>query len=82
GVLMVRPSEEENVSSKITYETITSTIDSGKLEVGMDQFKNVKKGAVVIRCNNEKSKDILKKAFLKNLVINNNAVDEPKPMKP
>ncbi|KAL3275798.1 hypothetical protein HHI36_020542 [Cryptolaemus montrouzieri] len=60
-VLMVKPKEEGNVSSKITHETIVSTIDPDKLEVGIDQFKNVKKkGKVVIRCNNEKSKHILK----------------------
>ncbi|KAL3268710.1 hypothetical protein HHI36_007812 [Cryptolaemus montrouzieri] len=79
-VLMVKPSEEENVSSKITHETIISTINPCKLEVGVDQFKNVKEGAVVIRCNNKKSKDILKKSILKEFG-DRYTVEEPKPKK-
>ncbi|KAL3288946.1 hypothetical protein HHI36_003390 [Cryptolaemus montrouzieri] len=81
GVLMVKPSEEENVSSKITHETIINTIDPGKLEVGIDQFKNVTNGAVVIRCNNEKSKNILKKSVLKEFG-NGYTIEEPQPRKP
>ncbi|KAL3274805.1 hypothetical protein HHI36_019589 [Cryptolaemus montrouzieri] len=77
----MKPSESENVGSKTTHETIISTIDPGKLEVGIDQFKNVKRGAVTIKCNNGKSKDILKRSILKELGDRYTA-EEPKPWNP
>lgn len=56
-VLLIKPKNEQE--SKQTRNEIAEKVDPGKLKVGIDGIKNVKKGGIIINCKNNKSKEII-----------------------
>lgn len=65
-VIVIKPRDEEQ-KSQVTLNEIKNKIDLGKLAVGVENIKNINKGGVVIKCNNNNSKEKLKENIEKEI---------------
>lgn len=68
AVIIIKPLEENDASSsEDTKRDIKNKIDITKLGVGITKMKKVTRGAVVVRCEDKRQADKLKKKVTKDL---------------